>query len=161
MSKGNPPQPRLSLGRQIAMTAKQTREWADRVFAENGGSLVTWIVLQHASQAQPPGFSQRELAGHMSIGGPALVRHLDRLESEGLVERQPDPNDRRVTRVSITAKGRRQHAALAEVAKRVDDQLAESLTERELRIVLPALARIERHAAMLNAATTPKRPESA
>jgi MarR family transcriptional regulator for hemolysin len=163
VSKGpEPTSPRASLGRQIAMTSKQTREWADRVFTENGGSLVTWIVLQHASQAAAPGFSQRELADDMAIGGPALVRHLDRLEQEGLVERRPDPHDRRVTRVSITVKGRRQHAALAAVARRIDEQFAEVLSERELQVLLTTLARLEQHVTNLNrGGAPPARSETA
>jgi MarR family transcriptional regulator for hemolysin len=127
------------------MTAKRTRAWADRVFAEHGASLVTWIVLRHALQAEPPGFSQRELAEDMAIGGPTLVPQLDRLEGEGLVERRPDPNDRRVTRVSITPEGRRRHDELAAVAAEIDRDLRSLLTESEAQILFDALVRIEQH----------------
>jgi MarR family transcriptional regulator for hemolysin len=134
-----------SLARQIAITAKHTREWADGLFAEHGASLVTWIVLNHALHAAPPGFSQSQLAADMSIGGPALVRHLDRLEAEGLVARQRDPDDRRVTRVTITSKGRRRHAQLADVAESIDGQLRAVLSDRDAEVLFAALARIERH----------------
>jgi MarR family transcriptional regulator for hemolysin len=141
------PAPHDSLARQIAITAKHTRQWADGVFAEHRASLVTWIVLKHALHADPPGFSQRELAEDISIGGPALVRHLDRLEQDGLVERQPDPTDRRVTRVSITDKGRRRHADLTVIATRIDVDLRSLLSDREVRTLFIALARIEHHLA--------------
>ena len=139
------PDPDDSLARQIAITAKHTRSWADEIFAEHGASLVTWIVLRHALQGAPPGFSQSQLAADMSIGGPALVRHLDRLETEGLVARERDPDDRRVTRVTITAKGRRRHAELATVAADIDRQLRSLLSDREARTLFNALARIEDH----------------
>jgi MarR family transcriptional regulator for hemolysin len=142
---------RQPLGRQIAMTAKQTREWIDRVMTEHGASLTTWIVLQHALQAEPPGFSQRELAEGMQIGGPALVRHLDRLEAEGLVRRQPDPHDRRVTRVSITPRGKKKFEQLAVVARELDDDISSVITARERTTLLSALARIEALAAARNA----------
>jgi MarR family transcriptional regulator for hemolysin len=147
------PGPDDSLARQIAVTAKHTREWADGIFAEHGASLVTWIVLMHALQAAPPGFSQSRLAADMSIGGPALVRHLDRLETEGLVARRRDPDDRRITRVTITAKGRRRHAQLAAVAADIDRDLRSLLSDREARTLFNALARIEHH---LTRATRPK-----
>lgn len=144
------------------MAAKQTRGWADRAFADHGASLVTWIVLKHALHAQPPGFSQRELAEDMSIGGPALVRHLDRLEGEGLVERQPDPHDRRVTRVTITTKGRRRYDELAEVDSDLDRQLRSLLSEREARTLSTALARIEHHlASQSDDPASPLRSETA
>jgi MarR family transcriptional regulator, transcriptional regulator for hemolysin len=127
------------------MAAKRTREWADATFARHGASLVTWIVLKHALHAAAPGFSQSELAADMSIGGPALVRHLDRLEAEGLVARRRDPTDRRITRVTITAKGRRRHDQLAEVAADTDRQLRTLLSDREAKTLTTALARIENH----------------
>jgi MarR family transcriptional regulator for hemolysin len=137
--------PEQSLARQISVTAKRTRAWADSVFAEHGASLVTWIVLRHALHADPPGFSQRQLADDMAIGGPALVPQLDRLEREGLVQRRPDPDDRRVTRVSITPEGRRRHDELAVVAAEIDADLRSLLTPDEADAVYAALARIERH----------------
>jgi MarR family transcriptional regulator for hemolysin len=146
-----------SLGRQIALTAKQVRAWADRVLTEHGASLVTWIVLQQALRAEAPGFSQRELAAGLSIGGPSLVRHLDRLEREGLVRREPDPDDRRVTRVSITEAGRLKHQELAVVAQRLDDELGSVLSGRERRVLIDVLVRIEAHAAQRNARPTPER----
>jgi MarR family transcriptional regulator for hemolysin len=138
---------RESLGRQISLTAKQVREWADRAYTENGASLATWIVLEHALRAEPPGFSQRELAAKLSIGGPSLVRHLDRLEAEGLVRRQSDPHDRRVTRIAITAKGRRKHAAMAVVSQRLDEELSSLMSARERQTFVSALARIETYVA--------------
>jgi len=139
--------PHDSLGRQISMTAKIVREHADWVLAQHGASMVTWIVLRLASMAEPPGFSQRELADGMSIGGPALVRHIDRLEAEGLVVRRPDPHDRRITRITITAEGRRRHAELAEVTGELDAELCSLLTDREVKTLFSTLARIEEHVA--------------
>jgi MarR family transcriptional regulator for hemolysin len=150
-SEAPAPPSRDSLGRQIALAAKQVRAWADRELTEHGASLVTWIVLQQALRAEAPGFSQRELAAGLSIGGPSLVRHLDRLEREGLVRRQPDPEDRRVTRVSITEAGRMKHQELAVIARRLDDELASLLSDHERRVLGDVLARIEGHAAQRNA----------
>ena len=52
------------------------------------------MLLKEAASAE--GASQRELAGLMRIEPPTLVRHLDKLTEEGLVERRPDTRDRRV-----------------------------------------------------------------
>ncbi len=134
----------LPLGRQLALTAKAVREWFDAALAEHGGSLPMWIVLTHALEADPPA-SQRELADRMGIGGATLVRHLDRLEAEGLVTRRADPDDRRVTRIDLTDAGRQRYAQLAEVAARYDAEMHALLDADEERIFRSVLSRLADH----------------
>lgn len=141
-----PPDPRPpaippSLGRELALTAKAVRAWADDAFARHGTSLTTWIVLQQAgADGTPP--SQRELAQRMHIGGATLVRHIDRLEADGLVRRDPDPDDRRVTRISLTAAGRRHFEQTAAIATEIDHDLRTALTGREADVLRRALAKL-------------------
>ena len=130
------------LGRQLAVTSKAVSHWADQLLASHGSSLTTWIVLQHASRASAPGLSQREIAGNMAVGGPALVRHLDRLEDEGLVRRTRDRDDRRVTRVTVTAKGRRHLDRLRVVMDAHDQAMKAELTTTELRGLQRGLAKL-------------------
>ena len=47
-----------------------------------------------------------DLATHERIQPPTLTRVVDRLEEDGLVAREPDDRDRRVTRVVLTSEGR-------------------------------------------------------
>lgn len=58
------------------------------------------------------GLSQRELADLLLLGKPTVTTMLQRLERAGLVEREPDPDDQRVTRVRLSAEGRRLDARL-------------------------------------------------
>jgi DNA-binding MarR family transcriptional regulator len=48
-----------------------------------------------------------DLTTAMMIGSSGTTKRLDRLEKAGLVERSPDPNDRRGTLIQLTAEGRR------------------------------------------------------
>jgi hypothetical protein len=57
-----------------------------------------------------PGVGIRELAGRERISAPALTKHIDRLERNGLVVRTPSPNDGR--RVGL-ASPRRDSASCA------------------------------------------------
>jgi DNA-binding MarR family transcriptional regulator len=54
-----------------------------------------------------PGIGIRDLAAHERISAPALTKHVDRLERDGLVVRTPSPNDKRRIGVSLTDEGQR------------------------------------------------------
>lgn len=49
-----------------------------------------------------------ELAAREQVAPPTITKIVDKLEATGLLTRTTDPNDRRVSRVTITAKGSRQ-----------------------------------------------------
>jgi DNA-binding MarR family transcriptional regulator len=59
-------------------------------------------VLVHLEQS--PGLSQARLAKLANIDAMAMVRLLDHMETEGLVERLADPEDRRARRVVLTSR---------------------------------------------------------
>ena len=52
-----------------------------------------------------PGLIQQELVSHLLVTKGNVGALLDRLESMGLVERRPDPLDRRANRLHLTAEG--------------------------------------------------------
>jgi MarR family transcriptional regulator for hemolysin len=128
------------LGRQLAITGRIVRERFDAFLNQHDASLTTWVVLR--SVEHEDGLSQRELAARISIESPTLVKHLDRLEAEGLVVRRRDDQDRRVTRVSLTDAGHRRFAELREVATHADAQLRSLLHDDEIAILEHALRRI-------------------
>ncbi len=61
-------------------------------------------IMLYVSRHQ--GVSQAEVAVRLDIEPIALVRMLDRLSEEGLVERRAHPTDRRVRALWLTAKAR-------------------------------------------------------
>src|SRR5919109_4561697 len=56
--------------------------------------------------AASEGQSQQTLAERLAIPTTRMVALVDHLEEAGLVERRPDPEDRRVRGVHLTRKGR-------------------------------------------------------
>src|SRR6188768_1510208 len=93
------------LGRSIGRAHKLVRAWGDRALAPLDASVTDFILLFHIQNAAAPGLSQTEIARFSDMGGPALVRHLDRLEAEGIVTRTRDTADRRVIRLALTPAG--------------------------------------------------------
>jgi len=54
-----------------------------------------------------PGIGVRELAARERVSPPAMTKHVDRLERDGLVARTPSAEDRRRVGLSLTDEGQR------------------------------------------------------
>jgi MarR family transcriptional regulator for hemolysin len=140
------------LGRRIAWTHRVVQAELDARMRERGGDFTTWKVLVHLVGGARP--SQRELAGGMRIDPATVVRHLDRLESEGLVTRERDARDRRIIRVALTPDGRRLHDRLNREAVRLDAELVDVLSPHGYQHLGHLLARVTDHFAPRTKETT-------
>jgi MarR family transcriptional regulator for hemolysin len=131
------------LGRLLALTAKVARERFDEQLIEVGSSLNTYLILKQA--AYDPGVSQRQLANGLSIEGPTLTHHLDRLAADGLARRVRDPHDRRVQRVELTAEGKAHLDRVEAYANKLDAGFRSLFTKPELDTLFDLLNRIRDH----------------
>ncbi len=93
------------------------------------------VIVKHAG-----GVRSSELAQHLGIAPRSATEVVDALEAKGLVERSPDPSDRRATLVALTERGR----ALAEEVRRARGVESEAMFERLTRTDRDHLARILR-----------------
>lgn len=73
---------------------------ADRMMKPYGLTMSQALVLRHLFSVGD--MTQTELARQMEIGTVATGGLIDRLEARGVVERFPDPTDRRANRVRLT-----------------------------------------------------------
>jgi MarR family transcriptional regulator for hemolysin len=129
-----------TIGRLLALSHRAVHDELDRRLEAHDASLWNWLLLRKASEAE--GTSQRELADRMGIEPPTLVRHLDKLAHDGLVERQADPDDRRVVRVVVTPAGHARLAELHPIVHQLDQELRGILTKRDVEVLSRALPRI-------------------
>jgi DNA-binding MarR family transcriptional regulator len=78
-----------------------------RVFGRYGVSFGEYLVLAALRRAGPPyRMNPTKLFNSVILSSGAMTNRLDRLEELGLVERQPDPTDRRGRLVALTDRGR-------------------------------------------------------
>jgi DNA-binding MarR family transcriptional regulator len=78
-----------------------------RIFAPYGISFGEYLVLAALRRAGPPyRMNPTTLFNAVILSSGAMTNRLDRLEGLGLVERQPDPSDRRGRLVALTDRGR-------------------------------------------------------
>ena len=111
------------------------------VLADVAGGLRGYLVLVTAGRGEPK--SQLALAQHLGVDRTAMTYLLDDLEQEGLVERRPDPTDRRARRVLITESGRALLCTMRTRLRHVEDEFLEPLGEQDgvtLRTLLQRLA---------------------
>jgi DNA-binding MarR family transcriptional regulator len=78
-----------------------------RVFAPHGISFGEYLVLAALRRAGPPyRMNPTSLFNSVILSSGAMTNRIDRLEAMGLVERLPDPTDRRGRLVALTERGR-------------------------------------------------------
>lgn len=90
------------------------------------------------------GATVRELRVRLGLDSGYLSRMLRALEARQLATARPDARDARVRRVSLTAKGRRQWAALDERSKELAASLIRPLAPSQRERLLAAMAEVER-----------------
>ena len=74
-----------------------------------------------------------------------LTSVLDRLESEGLLSRQPNTEDRRSILIAVTARGRRVGRAARKAVEEFEEEILQHLTGKDLkgfRRVMAAIAEV-------------------
>ncbi|HWE06213.1 MAG TPA: MarR family transcriptional regulator [Rhizomicrobium sp.] len=79
--------------------ARLLRTRFDQRARARGMTRAQWVILLRLN-AQP-GLSQIEMASLLEVEPISVGRLIDRLEARGLVERRPDPSDRRVWRLHL------------------------------------------------------------
>jgi DNA-binding MarR family transcriptional regulator len=88
------------------------------------------------------GQSQQALAHRLHIPPSRMVAIVDELESRGLVERRPDPADRRVRALYVTERGQTLLADAFDLVVEHEKAIGEALTTEERAQLLELLNRI-------------------
>lgn len=77
----------------------------------------------------------KELGQYTGLSSGATTAMLDRLEKSGLIERRPNPQDRRGTLIVIVKEAARKVAPLFASAREAQDKLVSSYSEKELELL--------------------------
>ena len=94
--------------------------------------------------AASEGSSQQALAERIAIPPSRMVALVDHLEEAGLLERRPDPEDRRVRGLHLTRKGRGALERDLKIAIDYETQLCAGINREERELLIDLLQKLQR-----------------
>ncbi|MFE0170958.1 MarR family winged helix-turn-helix transcriptional regulator [Streptomyces sp. NPDC059002] len=124
----------------LGRAAARGRGLVAEALAREGLKMWHHVVLSAVADLGP--VAQAELGRSVSLDPKDMVGVINDLQSEGLVERAPDPKDRRKNAITITDKGERLVARCAKAAAGANDALLAALSTAERERFLEMLTRI-------------------
>ena len=131
-----------SLGYLLTRAARTMKRTLDAKLAKWNLTATQFTVLSRLWEED--GISFTELGERLDFDNPTLTGIIDRMERDGLVERQRDGQDRRVIRVHVTAKGISLRDEIGLYAADVDSAALDGLTESQKKQLLENLERVWR-----------------
>jgi MarR family transcriptional regulator, transcriptional regulator for hemolysin len=136
-----PPEDRRHIGFLIADVARLMRSSFDRRVKRMGLTRAQWLVLSRLDRH--PGISQSELAEMLEVERATAGRMIDRMERRNWLVRRPDPADRRINRLFLTAEARAVQAEMGRIAEGLLDDAMASLDEGEREALTDMMERVK------------------
>ncbi|MAA67028.1 MAG: MarR family transcriptional regulator [Alteromonadaceae bacterium] len=125
----------------VARVTRRWRKLLDERLKELGVTQARWTTMVYL-QKGGEGLTQRELANLMAIENPTLVRLLDSLEGQNLIERRPCQKDRRARRLHLTPSGEAFMDDLNSRADTLREEMLEGVSDDDLAIAMSVFNRI-------------------
>jgi MarR family transcriptional regulator for hemolysin len=138
--------------------AQSMRRHADKRARTHGMTRAQWAVL--ARLEREPDITQSRLAALTDVEPITIGRLVDRLEANGLIERRPDPNDRRIWRLKLTSKSAAVLRQIATFRRELQhEDMAEGSDPQTLESLVRGLQRMRSN--LVAGKTAPRRKVSA
>ena len=129
-----------NIGTMVSHVARLMRRSFDERVRSIGVTRPQWQVLSLLIRNE--GINQGGLADILEVEPITLGRMIDRLQEAELVERRPDPADRRAWRLFLTAKANDLYERLRPYAQETIAIALEGLDDREQAALMVMLERI-------------------
>ncbi|WP_428951272.1 MarR family winged helix-turn-helix transcriptional regulator [Streptomyces sp. cg35] len=124
----------------LGRAAARGRALVADALAEQGLKMWHHVVLSAVADLEP--VAQADLVRSVQLDPKDMVGVLNDLQDAGLVERAPDPRDRRKNAVTITEDGTRLVETCARAARTANDALLAPLSAAERDLFFGLLRRV-------------------
>jgi MarR family 2-MHQ and catechol resistance regulon transcriptional repressor len=125
-------------GHQAMSKALRTR--FSKVFADEGFSLALVGVLAAVKHKQP--ISSREVATELGVTRGAVAQFVDALVQFGLIEKNVDTNDRRISYLTLTKEGKAKLRKFEQFRNKLTKEITKSLSDAELEQIIKINSKI-------------------
>lgn len=132
-----------NLGTMLSDVSRLMRRCYDESARGIGVTRPQWQVLIVLNRHE--GTNQGNLAELLDVEPITLSRMVDRLQEAGLIERQPDPADRRAWRLFLTAKARNLLEELRPLGKQLMETALDGISETDQDSLRRILGRIRQN----------------
>jgi len=112
-----------------------------RAAQDNNLSVIEWYVLR--ALYDQDGQHASELARSVGRAATSFTPNLDKLQDKALIERQPDPSDRRAVRIFLTKEAKDRREEILGAAEELDGQIRELFGEEDFTSFLRVLATLQ------------------
>lgn len=133
-----------TIGFKLTRLPRLWRAILDERLAPLDLTQTRWVTLYHLWQ-MGDGQPQCDLARAIGVEAPSLVRTLDQLTDQGLIERRPCANDRRTKRVYLTPQATPLLEKIDAIASQARTEMLAGISEDELATLDDLLTRIEKN----------------
>jgi DNA-binding MarR family transcriptional regulator len=130
--------------RMLSCTVRIENEIRGRLRTSFGITLPRFDLMAQLER-HPDGLRMGELSRRMMVTGGNVTGITDQLEKEQLVQRVPDPHDRRAFTVKLTEAGRRAFAEMAAVHEAWIEELLQDIPGEDKAKMIELLAVMKRH----------------
>ena len=137
--------PNYILGYWCARAAFVMKARVDEYLAPWELSTPAFGILMHVSALGTTNLA--ELSRETQYAHPSVLRQLDELERRGLIQRFPDPGDRRVKLVEVTPRGGALLPDMARAVEAAHAEIVKGLTSADVEQTLRTLRMIATEAA--------------
>jgi MarR family transcriptional regulator, transcriptional regulator for hemolysin len=137
--------PWLRVESTLMATAHAIREAYDARLSGLGLTLSLASLLAYVADFGP--VNQSRAAQHLSQGRAATGVQADRLERMGIIERRPDPDDRRVWMLAITERGRTLAGEVAQCDTALRAEFRSGISRADRQQLAALLVRLQRNVA--------------
>ncbi|GIG20493.1 MarR family transcriptional regulator [Cellulomonas chitinilytica] len=124
----------------VSQVALQARNVVARHFGAVGGHRTQFTMLAALAEFGP--MSQADLGRRVGLDRSDVAAAVAALAADGLLDRTPDPHDRRRNVVRVTTEGQVRLAALDAAAHAAQDELLAGLSTAERDQLAALLARV-------------------
>jgi len=128
---------------ELSDVARALRTYVDQRAREHGMTRAQWGVLARLERDE--GMMQTEMAEALEIQPISLVRLVDRLCEQGLVERRPHPTDRRANCLYLSDKGRARLAQMVPLGREISGNVLAAFSESDVAELLSKLLSLKRN----------------